>query len=263
MANIIPNDREKLSSDWLVYPKPIPRASFRLFCFPYAGAGSMVYRTWPEGLPPQVEVVSLLFPGRESRLRTAPYVTMQPLVEALVEEILPTLDRPFAFYGHSLGGLIAFELARELRRRGHPLPTALFIASRRAPHLPDPHLPIAGLSREAFAQAIQQRYNGIPKIIQQDRDLMDLFIGILKADFSVLETYQYVQEPAFDFSITAYIGSQDTTIHLQDAAAWQVHSHRSIAVQTFPGDHFFLQSQRLALLAALSNALGQYIEGGE
>ena len=138
MITSLPEKGERPTSDWLVFPKPNQRASFRLFCFPYAGAGSMVYSSWPDGLPDHVEVISLLYPGRESCLRVSPFISMHPMINVLVEEIIPKLDRPFAFFGHSMGGLIAFELARELRRRQCSLPTHLFISSRRAPHLPSP-----------------------------------------------------------------------------------------------------------------------------
>jgi medium-chain acyl-[acyl-carrier-protein] hydrolase len=142
------------------------------------------------------------------------------------------------------------------------LPTYLFISSRRAPHLPDPHQPISSLSGDAFAQAIQKRYKGIPKIIQQDPDLMNIFLPILRADFSVLETYQYVQEPSFEFPIFIYFGLQDITLTMQDVIAWQVHTHLPLVVETFPGDHFFIQSQRLPVLVSLSKAIEKYIEGG-
>jgi medium-chain acyl-[acyl-carrier-protein] hydrolase len=261
MITSSPKTNEKPTSDWMVFPKPNLPAAMRLFCFPYAGAGSMVYRTWPEGLPPQVEVVSILYPGRESRLRVPRIHSMKPLISALAAEIIPFLDRPFAFFGHSLGGLIAFELARELRRRHHPLPSHFFISSRRAPQLHDPLPPIASLENDAFALAVQRRYNGIPKIIQQDPELMEIFLPILKADFSVLETYEYIQEPAFDIGFSTYIGIHDTIVTLEDISAWQVHTNLPVSSQTFTGDHFYLQSQRLPLLQSLSLTLEKTIEG--
>jgi medium-chain acyl-[acyl-carrier-protein] hydrolase len=261
MITSSPKTNEKPTSEWLVFPKPNPNASLRMFCFPYAGAGSIVYRTWPDGLPSQIEVVSILYPGRESRLRVPPFNSMKPLIDALAAEMLPLLDRPFAFYGHSLGGLIAFELARELRRCQNPLPSHLFISSRRAPHLPDPLPHIAELRNDEFALAIQQRYNGIPKAIQQDPELLDIFLPILKADFSVLETYEYIQEPAFKFGISTYIGIQDTIVTLEDITAWQAHTYLPISIQSFPGDHFFIQSQRLPVLQSLSQAFNKIMEG--
>jgi surfactin synthase thioesterase subunit len=245
-------------STWFVIPKPNPQPRLRLFCFPYAGAGAGVYRTWPEGLLPQAEIVALQYPGRENRLREALYVSIQPLVRALADELLPLLNLPFAFYGHSLGGLIAFELARTLRQRQAPQPAHLFVSSRRAPHLPDPHPPLHTLEDAAFTQAVQQRYNGIPAVIRQDPELMALFLPTMKADFAILESYKYSPEPAFDFPITVYAGLQDPGLTPAELSAWRTYTTKSFSAKFFPGDHFFLQSQRLALLQAISNDLSVY-----
>ncbi len=227
----------------------------RLFCFPYAGAGSLVFRTWPQALPPQVEVISLLYPGRESRLRVPPLTSLPALVSAIATEMQPWLDRPFALFGHSLGGLIAFELARELRRRQAPLPLHLFVSGRRAAHVPEALPPIAPLPDPAFIAAIQQRYNGIPKVILEDAELMELFLPVLRADFTLLETYAYQPEPAFHFPISAFVGAQDPLTRPAEAAAWQAHTHQPVALHTFPGDHFYIQPQRLPLLQSISQAL--------
>lgn len=248
------------TSSWLVIPRPNPQAKLRLFCFPYAGAGPVVYRAWVDDLPSQVELVSLLYPGRESRLREPAYVSIQPLLSALMAEILPYLDQPFAFYGHSLGALIAFELARGLRRQQAPQPQHMFLSSRRSLHLPERFPAIHVLSDDSFARAIQERYNGIPAVIQQDPELMALFLPILKADFSILETYQYEPEPAFNFPLSIYGGTQDQHALEEELAAWKFHTTRSCTVQMFPGDHFFIQSQRAALLAAISQVLTFYLQ---
>ena len=260
MITSLPVNPTRPISDWLVIPKPNRTASLRLFCFPYAGAGSTVYRAWVDSLPKDVELVSWLFPGRESRLRTPPFVSIRPLIKALSAEIAPLLDKPFAFFGHSLGGLLAFELVRELRRQNSPLPVHLFISSRRAAHLPDPRSPISGLPDDEFADEIQKRYNGIPSVIQQDPELMNLFLPILKADFSVFESYEYADEPALDIPLSIYKGSQDAVITQMEVEAWQIHSSRPMSVQVFPGDHFYLQSQRSALLNSVSSVLGGYIK---
>jgi len=239
----------------LVFPQPRHQTNLRLFCFPYAGAGAVVYRTWPAGLPKDVEVISLLYPGRENRLSEVPFVSIQPLVQAILAEIVTYLDRPFAFYGHSLGGLVAFDLARTLRARDLPQPNHLFISSRSAPHLINPYPPIHALADNAFIEAVQQRYGGIPTIIREDPELLALFLPILKADFSILETYQFMVEPAFDFPISAFGGLQDTSITQDDLAAWRLHTNRSFTLQMFPGDHFYLQNQRESLLQAISREL--------
>lgn len=246
------------ASNWVISPKPNPKARLRFFCFPYAGVGPVVYHTWVDRLPHDWELISLLYPGRERRIREAPYMSLQPLLDALLVDITPYLDRPFAFYGHSLGGLIAFGLARALRSQSARLPIHLFISSRRAAHLPDPHPSIHGLRDVAFAEAVQQRYNGIPVEIRRDPELMALFLPILKADFSILETYQYTPEPPFDIPISVYGGMQDPEATQEELAAWKMHTSDGFSLQMFSGDHFFIQSQRASLLQTISKELEVY-----
>ena len=97
---------------WIAFRKPSPQARLRLFCFPYAGAGASIFRTWPDGLPADVEVCPVQFPGRGTRLMERPFTQLSPLVQALAQALAPLLDKPFAFFGHSLGALVGFELAR-------------------------------------------------------------------------------------------------------------------------------------------------------
>lgn len=231
----------------------------RLFCFPYAGAGPVVYRAWPENLPRSVEVVALHYPGRETRLRETPFNAMQPLVDALSAELAPFTGSPFAFFGHSLGGLIAFELARRLRQAGLPQPAHLFISGRRAPQIPERLSPIHHLDDAAFTAAVQQRYNGIPPVILQDPDLMALFLPTMKADFRLFETYAYSPEPPFAFPISVFYGDLDPGVTAPDLAAWQMQTRHPLTLQSFPGDHFYLNAQRQSLLQAISNELTRYL----
>jgi medium-chain acyl-[acyl-carrier-protein] hydrolase len=150
---------------WLVRSPRASSASWRLFCFPYAGGASNIYRGWGELLDRSVagglEVVAVELPGRASRFREAPYRTIAEAVAGAGSAIAPLLDRPFAFFGHSLGAVLAFELARWLRREGRPQPRQLFVSARRAPHLPDDEEPISGLSDEEFVARLRE-LNGTP-----------------------------------------------------------------------------------------------------
>lgn len=127
--------KQSLVSPWLFRPSPKPDATFRLFCFPYAGAGASAYRLWPNHLPTSVELCAVQTPGRESRLRERPFTSFRDLIEAAVDGLEPSCDRPFAFFGHSMGSLVAFEVARALVARGNTPPVHLFVSGQRAPHL--------------------------------------------------------------------------------------------------------------------------------
>ena len=124
------------STPWLTAPHRRPDAKTRLFCFPPAGGGGSMFYQWPEGLPASVEVWSVLLPGRERRISEPAFLRMEPLVDELFPVLLPFLDRPFAFFGHSLGAWVSFEITRRSRQQGGPQPIWFFAAGASAPHVP-------------------------------------------------------------------------------------------------------------------------------
>jgi medium-chain acyl-[acyl-carrier-protein] hydrolase len=245
---------------WFLTFNPSQQARLRLFCFPYAGGGASIYRQWPGLLPAQVEICPVTLPGREMRLREKAYTRLPPLVEALAEALLPALDKPFAFFGHSMGGLIAFETARALRRRGLPQPLHLFIAARPAPQLVRADPPLSHLPDAAFASELQRRYAGIPAAVLQDPELMALYLPILRADLELLETYHYQAEAPLDCPISTYGGMQDSMVTPDRIAPWQKQTAGSFSRALFPGGHFFLQSQQTPLLEGLGRTLAEILK---
>ncbi len=231
----------------------LPR--LRLFCFPYAGGGAAVFARWADLLPPEVELCRVQLPGRETRWREAPFTSLSLLVSTLVEEIHSYLDRPFAFFGHSLGALISFELARQLRRQFDLVPAQLFVSGRWAPHLPNPDPPIYQQPDAEFIDALRERYNNIPDAVVNDPELMEIFLPLLRADVTMLDTYVYVPGRPLDCPITAYGGSADRQVARAALEAWRQHTTRTFQVRVFPGAHFYLQAERMALLQDVSREL--------
>lgn len=239
--------------------KPAPQVRLRLFCFPYAGGGASMFYAWSSGLPPEVQVCPVHLPGRENRLTEPPFTRLSPLVQKLARVLLPFTDMPFAIFGHSLGAVIGFELGRELRRQHRLRPIHLFVSARRAPQLPNHASPLHQLRDAEFLQELLSRYNGIPKVILQDRELMKLFLPVIKADMAILETYAYASEEPLECPISAFGGLLDREISHADLEAWSRQTRSTFAVQMFPGDHFFIQSARAYLLRALSQDLSLYL----
>lgn len=243
-----------MTNPWIICPKPNPKAYLRLFCFPYAGAGASVFRTWANQFPLDIEVCAIQLPGRESRLKESCFTNLETLIDILIPALIPYLDRPFAFFGHSLGALICFTAARKLRQLRHITPLHLFISARQAPQLPSEKPPIHHLPKSEFLQELRS-YNGTPEVVLQNIELMDLFLPILRADLTINETYKYTLEAPLDCSISAFGGLQDPLVSRDSLAAWCAQTSRSFNLRLFPGNHFFIKSQQEVLIEVISAQL--------
>lgn len=243
---------------WVLCPRPNPQARLRLFCFPYAGGAASAFYTWLDDLPGGVEICPIQLPGRESRLGEPPFTRLEPLLDALVLAIQPYLDKPFAFFGHSMGATISFELACQLRAQGASTPVHLFISGSRAPHTPDPDPPIHHLPDAELVEELR-RFNGTPEAVLQNAELMHLLLPILRADLTLHETYRYVPGEPLDCPISAFGGLEDEEVSHDDLAAWRDQTCGTFTLRMFPGDHFFLRSARTLLLQAVSQDLMQVL----
>lgn len=242
------------SNSWIRCPKPNPQARLRLFCFPYAGGWTLSFRTWSESLPTAVEVCTVELPGRGTRLLETPFTRLEPLVQVLAQALLPHLDKPFAFFGHSMGGLVSFELARFLRKNFGLIPVHLFVSGRCAPQLPATDPPIHALPEPEFLEELR-RLNGTPQEVLKNAELRQLCLPALRADFAVIETYVYKAGLTLDCPITAFGGLQDREVSCDQLEAWRDQTSASFSQQMLPGDHFFLHSAQPLLLQILSQKL--------
>ena len=234
--------------------QPDSKARFRLFCFPYAGGSSAIFRSWSRVINPDIEVIPAVFPGREFRLREPSFTQLEPLVEALTREIFSFLDRPFAFLGHSMGALIGFELARRLRSERSLETDHLFISGRRAPQLPERDPEIHTLPDAEFVAEVQ-RLNGTPKEVLDHAELMELLIPMLRADFSICRTYDFVPGPQLKCSITAIGGTQDDTATQEKLEGWCELTAGRCRVRMLDGDHFFINQQRDEIVRIVEQSL--------
>jgi medium-chain acyl-[acyl-carrier-protein] hydrolase len=242
-------------SPWLTCLYPQPAATLRLFCFAYAGGGASAFRSWGAAMPADIEVWAVQLPGRETRLREPAIVRLQPLVEAVSQAIVPHCDscsdpfrnRPFALFGHSMGGLVSFEVARHLRRYYRLNPVHLFVSGTRAPQIPDPDPPIHALPQPDFLSELKQ-FNGTPAAVLENAELMELILPTLRADFELLETYTYQADLPLHCPISAFGGIEDLKVGREQLQAWQIQTTNTFSLHLLPGDHFFLHSARSRLL---------------
>jgi medium-chain acyl-[acyl-carrier-protein] hydrolase len=243
------------ASAWILRPRPRAGARLRLFCFPFAGGTAAAYRSWTEALPSQVDVCPIQLPGRGSRFREAPFRRASDLVGAAADALRPHLDLPFAFFGHSMGALVAFELAREFRRRSWPGPVLLAVSGHHAPQRPDPDPPFGHLPDAEFLEEIRVRYDGIPAEVLAEEELLKLVLPVMRADVLVLESHPYAEEPPLDCALSCFGGEQDRHTRRDDLEAWREQTRGPFTLRTFPGGHFFIESAREAVLRALSEDL--------
>ena len=227
-----------------------------MFCFPYAGGGASVYRGWGASLPNDLEVCPVQLPGRESRLREPAFTDIDVLVPAVADALDPYMNLPFVLFGHSMGAAIAFELARELRRRGRPQPLHLFVSGRRAPHLPAREEPIHALPEAEFLAKLRE-LNGTPEEVLQHEELMKLLLPILRADFGVNEKYEPTPGEPLEAGISALGGIGDKDVTREDVEAWKEHTRGRFRSRMFPGDHFFIQGNKDLVLEAVARDLAE------
>lgn len=243
---------------WVVRRKPRSSPAVRLFCFPYAGGGSAVFQPWTSELPEDIDVCAVQLPGREHRIGERPVDSLSALLPLLLKALRPYLEGMegrFAFFGHSMGALVSFELTRALRRQGGPLPRMLFASGRVGPTCRMRNPPLAGLPDQEFVAAISARYGGIPAAVLKEPELMALLLPMLRADMRIHETYVYVEEPALALPIYALGGTEDPLVTEEELLAWQQETTGPFKVQRFPGGHFFLNELRSQVLAAIKTAL--------
>lgn len=238
---------------WAACSKRQPHPRLRLFCFPYAGAGSSTFNTWSGSLPPEIELYLVHIPGRDKRFAEPPSKNLMALVESLAEGLYPLLDKPFAFYGHSMGGLLSFEVARRLQAQYSLQPVHMFISSHRAPHLPDQRPELHRLSDEELLQEVQNLYGALPDIVLQTPEILQIYLPIMRADLAMIETYRYEPGTPLPCPFTVFGGSQDSAVNEGELSAWREHSTAFFRLQMFEGDHFFIQARRKELIQAIQD----------
>jgi medium-chain acyl-[acyl-carrier-protein] hydrolase len=245
-------------SPWIIRTEPREHPRLRLFCFPYAGGGSHVYRGWTHQLRREIECCAVELPGRGSRLGEAPFSAMAPLVDALVPALEPWLDLPFAFFGHSMGALVAFELTRRLRDRARPLPVHLFVSACRPPHRRARLEPMHGLPRAQLIARLAA-LGGTPPELLAHGELLDTILPVLRADLAVVETYAVAQGSPLPMPLTAWAGSHDEHVSTADLAGWRRLTTACFRASLFPGNHFFLRERAGSLCRSIGDLVSDLL----
>lgn len=216
-------------------------ARIRLFCIAGAGQNSSLFGPWRNHFPEEIEICPVELPGRLKRYSEPPIDKLPDLVALLNKELRPMLEIPFAFFGHSMGSLIAFELARSLRRSKLPQPIHFFASGAPAPQCFRNSTPSFSASDAYFLHQLLAMGMIQPEVAQNSA-LLQVVLPTLRADFRLTQTYQYRYEPQFTFPISVYYGRQESGLH-GHAAAWQSFTSGSFQLLIFDGDHHFIRYQ--------------------
>jgi surfactin synthase thioesterase subunit len=224
----------------------------RLFCIPFAGGGVAAFRGWSRGLPDDVELLVVQLPGRESRLREPPFDNIPDIVEAIGPMVADASELPYALFGHSMGALVAFELALALEAGTGRGPDHLFVSARRPPDEPEPDPLVHTLPDEAFVDELQRRYRAIPDAVRQEPELLALLLPTLRADIRAIERYAPSTPRKVRCPVHVLGGVQDTYPRPAQLPGWQRVAEQGVRVRLFPGNHFYLAEQQAALLADIS-----------
>lgn len=243
---------------WVIRPKHNFYAKMRLLFFSYSGSGASLFNAWSGKLPADVELCLIELPGRESRFRETPYDRLDPLLQELATVLKENGDLPFALFGHCMGALICFELARLLRKTGGLQPLHIFVSGHCAPQCMNVQQQSHTLSDPEFIEELR-RLEGTSENLLNNALLMELLLPTLRADFALSETYRFYEEEPLPSSISAFGGMQDTRVSAEELCAWKNQTSAHFLLHMLPGQHFFLLNARDALLEIISRELRQIL----
>jgi surfactin synthase thioesterase subunit len=229
-------------------------APLRLVCLPHAGAGAATYRTWGQGLSPDIAFCPVQLPGRETRMAETPYDRVEPLVAELAEVIAESIEPPYALFGHSLGALVAFMLTRRLRELGAAQPVQLIVSGRHAPQATTGLPALAGVPIDQLAVELG-KLGGTPADVLANQDLLAIIAPMLRADFAVNENYDYAEQAPLDLPIMAFAAAQDPRAGSAQLAAWRYQTSQEFRLHRLPGGHFAILKHAEFVHARIAEAI--------
>lgn len=237
------------------------RARRRLICFPHAGAGAGAYGEWARLLPADIELAAVQLPGRQNRIAEDPVTEVGPLVKVLAQALRPVLDGDFAFFGHSGGAALAYEVAKALRERGAPGPSHLFLSAQPAPGTVG-RVPVMHTLSDEELGAEVVRLGGIEPEIAEDEEVMEGLLPTLRADFTLWERHRVEAGAPLDTPITVLSGDADPRAPKDTLYGWAAHTTGAFHTRFYPGGHFYFLTDPADLVSYLGHALGGQSHAG-
>ena len=249
----------KEDAAWVGFAKSRPGARARLVCFHHAGGAASAYQAWLTRLPDDLDLVAIQLPGRESRYGEPPFRKVRPLVAELARALRPLFDLPVAFFGHSMGATLAFELAHALREARGPQPFHLAVSGRGAPHLPRRGAVVSELSDPGLVGYLRT-LGGLPVEVESEPDLLELVLRVVRTDYALVDDFVLEPRAPLTCPISAFYGDADPIVDAAEARAWEPYTTSRFAVRGFGGDHFFIAQSRDDVIGSLVSEVRASLE---
>ena len=244
---------------WYLEYKKNPHATLRLFCFHHSGGGASAYFPWVEQLSSNIELIAVQLPGREDRFTEPLSNNLNHIINKLSEGFCFYKDKPFFVFGHSLGALISYEFIKSIHQRYSLYPRHMIVSAAKAPHLPYRMNHLSKLDDTTLKKELSA-YNGIDDLILGNDELLNLFLPIIRNDFSISENYRCVSSSVFPCDILALSGTHDQTVSEEETLAWSAYTTGKFKHLSFPGAHFFIKDHQKKILEIVNQIGDRYTQ---
>lgn len=245
---------EIINSPWIIELGNIEKAENILVCFPYAGGLASMFESWNNLINEDTCILAIQLPGRETRYDEVFLPTIEETFRLIADDLEKYITKPFSFFGHSFGALLAFTVSQELRLRGFGEPDVLFVSAKIAPHIPESDQ-VHTLPDDELIKKLSL-YGGTPSIILENKELMNIILPRIRADISLGERFIYKASDKLNSDIIVFGGDKDPLAPIYALEEWKVHTRSNFEMKVFDSDHFFIHSKEKELLQLINKKLG-------
>nr|WSW62334.1 alpha/beta fold hydrolase [Streptomyces sp. NBC_00998] len=238
---------------WVRRSHAAPNSEVRLVCLPHAGGSASFYFPVSKELAPAVEVLAVQYPGRQDRRHEPNIPSIPDLADQIFAAVRHLDDLPMALFGHSMGAVLAYELALRMQDAGLPSPVRFFASGRRAPSRYRDDVVHLGSDAEMVAEL--RKLSGTDSAMLADPELLEMIMPAIRSDYRAVETYRYEPGRMLDCPVTVLTGDNDPRVSIDEAASWDAHTTGPMELRVFPGGHFFLADQSRDVIELLTERL--------